>query len=140
MLNKLEDNKGMDISLMGTVIILVLVVSLGSVFDFWILTFAKENIVYRTENVCMNALAQNVDYNDAGYRQNFEQHFQNSGVQAKTEQTFKNLFNKTFKSQNGFIYNINFKSPSCYADGKTRKIYMNSGEVTCNVRKILKVE
>ena len=68
LLKKVENNdRGMDITIYGTALILFLFISFCSMFDLWILTFAKEQVVAKLQTYSFAALASQLDYNDTDY-------------------------------------------------------------------------
>lgn len=143
LLKKIEnDNKGLDISLYGTAIVLILFISFCSIFDYWVLTFAKENVISRVELYEFNALSANVDYTQAGFKQDFAKYFASSGIEEKIESSFYDYFNKGLKKSSGFVYNVGLVNGkdgiNCYPSPATKKITLESGPIRFQVQKLLK--
>lgn len=139
LLNKVkDDDRGLDISLYGTAVILVLFVSFCSIFDYWVLTFAKEQLVSRVEIYEFNALAEHVKYNQPAYKQDFAGTVEE--IEEFVEQSFVRNFKNGIYKSNGLVYNVrllNEGAVNCYPYGNN-KIILESGRIRFQVHKILK--
>lgn len=137
-----EDNRGIDVSLYGTAIVLILFISFCSIFDYWVLTFAKESVLSRVELYEFNALSANVDYTQAGYKQDFEKFFASAAIEEKVESSFYKYFSDGIRKSTGFVYNVGLVEGqdgiNCYPDAKTKKITLESGPIRFQVQKLLK--
>lgn len=136
-----DDNRGIDVSFLGIMVVLICFVLFCSTIDFWVIAYAKENIISRVEIYELNALSSNIDYNDSGYRQNFNEHFQTSEIEVKVEKDFLALFNNDLGKSDGLIKNVRINGePNCYPVASESKIYLSSGTISFNVKKLLKTE
>lgn len=117
-LRKVEDNnKGMDISFFGTAVVLVVFISFCSIFDYWVLTFAKEQVVTKTELYCFASLAKFIDYSDPAFYQSFETHFRNSDIKQKSENYARSLFDSGIKQSDGFIRDVQIDNTASATGG-----------------------
>lgn len=71
MLNKIKNNKAADITLIGTAWLLVLIVSICSLFDIYMVTQSKESVISYTKSCEIYALAKNFDADKAFENQQF---------------------------------------------------------------------
>lgn len=144
LLKKIETNdRGMDITIYGTALILFLFISFCSMFDLWILTFSKEQVISKLQSYSFAALASQIDYNDTGFIQDFKQHFDDTYSSNKVEDKFEELFREGIQTSSGFIYDVTpSRNLRCYVDdgaGRIKNaIYLDTGEVYFKVHKLLK--
>lgn len=151
LLNKIEDNdKGLDITLYGTAVLLVTFVAFCSLFDFWIITYGKEQVIQQVEMYEVFALCKAIDYNEVGYHSNFKEYFHASKDDTECLEIFEKLFKQNLYSHNGFIKKIRFASDEyggdkyeerlCYCNEVTKKIVLDSGDISFELNKIIKAK
>jgi hypothetical protein len=143
LLKKIEnDDRGLDISLFGTAMILMTFVSFCSIFDYWVITFAKEQLISKVEIYEFNALATHVDFTEAAKFQDFEKYYEAVAIESKVEDTFCKAFENGIGKSNSLIYNVGFvhnnKQVSCHPNPVTKKIVLESGPIRFQIRRTLK--
>lgn len=91
----IKNNKGVDVSLIGTAWILVLIVSIAAILDLFIITYSKESVIMATKSMQIYSLTSNFDADFVFLEQIF--HVGNNSQQAIIE-TFKSQWNRRFGS------------------------------------------
>ena len=133
-----NDNKGSDVAFLGVAMILFVILVIGSFFDFWLLTYAKEKVVSKVQLMELSAISEYFDYTDASYRQDPDQYFTNN-CRTFIIDKFNQYFNDTFTAGGKSLFKKIelLQAPNCYL-GKGKVIF-DSGQIVFSLRRMLPI-
>lgn len=133
-----NDNKGSDVAFLGVAMIVFVVMIIGSIFDFWLLTYAKERVINEVELMELSSISKNFDYTDAAYRQNSEL-FLLQNCQSFIIKDFKNYFNSTFHSGGKSLFKSIelLQEPIIYMSND--KVVFDSGQIVFSLRRMMPI-
>ena len=134
----IKNNKGIDVSLIGTAWILVLVISIAAILDLFIITYSKETVIMTTKSMQIYSLTSNFNHESVFLGQDFD--ISNNSQQAMIS-TFRSEWNKRFNKLNSksFITNLTYHDNiTLTVSASDRSVTITTPNITFKPKKIIK--